>query len=117
MQIGRVEAGATGDVRGREEHGTINAMFSQQCWTCNGYGQVFPHSPNVKGKDMSNEFQVWRQPRGTAGNIILKSDGEPAIPPAKYHGGIVVQERPAVVKANRMDLSRSRENGQGVCVR
>ena len=71
----------------------------------------------TRPKDMSNEFQVWRQPRGTAGNIILKSDGEPAIPPAKYHGGIVVQERPAVVKANRMDLSRSRENGQGVCVR
>ena len=52
-------------------------------------------------KDMSNEFQVWRHPSGTAGNIILKSDGEPAILAvrdalAKYHGGIVVQEGPAV---------------------
>ena len=40
-------------------------------------------------------------PGGTAGNIILKSDGEPAILAvrdalAKYHGGIVVQEGPAV---------------------
>ena len=55
MQIGRVEVGATGDVRGREEHGTINAMGSQQCWTCNGYGQVFRHSPNVKGKGKGKE--------------------------------------------------------------
>ena len=40
-------------------------------------------------------------PGGTAGNIILKSDGEPAFLAvrdalAKYHGGIVVQEGPAV---------------------
>ena len=44
MQIGRVEAGATGDVRGREEHGAINAMGSQQCWTCKGYGHMSWHS-------------------------------------------------------------------------
>ena len=52
-------------------------------------------------KDMSNELKVWGHPSGTAGNIILKSDGEPAILAvrdalAKYHGGIVVQEGPAV---------------------
>ena len=42
-----------------------------------------------------------KHPGGTAGNIIPKSDGEPAILTvrdalAKYHGGIVVQEGPAV---------------------
>ena len=52
-------------------------------------------------KDMSNESKVLRHPGGTAGNIILKSDREPAILAvrdalAKNHGGIVVQERPAV---------------------
>ena len=52
-------------------------------------------------KDMSNELKVWGHPGGTAGNIILKSDGEPAILAvrdalAKYHGGMVVHERPAV---------------------
>ena len=52
-------------------------------------------------KDMSNELKVWEYPGATAGNIILKSDGEPALLAvrdalAKYHGGIVVQERPAV---------------------
>ena len=52
-------------------------------------------------KDMSNELKVWGHPGGTAGNIILESDGEPAIlvvrdAPAKYHGGMVVQEGPAV---------------------
>ena len=30
-------------------------------------------------KDMSNELKVWEHPGGTAGNIILKSDGETAI--------------------------------------
>ena len=45
--------------------------------------------------DTSNELKVWRHPGGTAGNIILKSYSEPAIT-AKYHGGIVVQEGPAV---------------------
>ena len=50
---------------------------------------------------MSNELKVRGHPGGTAGNIILKSDGEPAILAvrdalAKYHGGIVVQEGPAV---------------------
>ena len=49
---------------------------------------------------MSNELKVCI-PGGTAGNIILKSDGEPAFlavrdAPAKYHGSIVVQEGPAV---------------------
>ena len=44
-------------------------------------------------KDKSNELKVWE----TAGNIILKSDGEPAFlavrdAPAKYHGGTVVQK-------------------------
>ena len=52
-------------------------------------------------KDMSNELKVWGHSGGTAGNIILKSDGEPAVIAvrdalAKYHGGIVVQEGPAV---------------------
>ena len=52
-------------------------------------------------KDMSNELKVWGAHGGTAGNIILKTDGEPAIlavrdAPAKYHGGIVVQEGAAV---------------------
>ena len=47
-------------------------------------------------KDMSNELKVWGHPGGTAGNIIPKSDGEPAILAvrdalAKYHGGIVVR--------------------------
>ena len=51
-------------------------------------------------KDMSNELKVWGHPSGTAGNIILKSDGEPAILAvrdalAKYHGGMVVEEGPA----------------------
>ena len=46
------------------------------------------------------ELKVWGHTGGTAGNIILKSDGEPACvavrdAPAKYHGGIVVQEGPA----------------------
>ena len=52
MQIGRVEAGATApttawppQVAGTpedswEECGVINAMGSQQCWTCKGYGHV-----------------------------------------------------------------------------
>ena len=52
-------------------------------------------------KDMSNELKVWVHPSETAGNIIPKSDGEPALRAvrdalAKYHGGIVVQEGPAV---------------------
>ena len=51
-------------------------------------------------KDTSNELKVWEYPGATAGNIILKSDGEPTLllrdALAKYRGGIVVQERPAV---------------------
>ena len=61
-------------------------------------------------KDMSNELKVWGHPGGTGGNIILKSDGEPAILAArdalaKYHGGVVVPEGPAVGESQSNGLA------------
>ena len=62
MQIGRVEAGATAPTTAWppsvaetsedswEEYGAINAMSSQQCWTCKGHGHVSQDYPNGKGK-------------------------------------------------------------------
>ena len=62
MQIGRVEAGATAPTTAWppsvaetsedswEEYGAINAVGSQQCWTCKGYGHVSRDCPNGKGK-------------------------------------------------------------------
>jgi len=52
-------------------------------------------------KDLSNELKIWGYPGGPEGRIILKSDGEPAIVAvrdalAKYHGGVVIPEGPAV---------------------
>ena len=52
-------------------------------------------------KDMSNELKAWGHSGGPEGKIILKSDGEPAIVAvrealARYHGGIVIPEGPAV---------------------
>ena len=61
MQIGRVEAGATAPTtawppsvaetpeNSGEEYGAINAMGSQQCWTCKGYGHVSRDCPNGQG--------------------------------------------------------------------
>ena len=75
--------------------------------TCEKYARAVGHQCMGKNhdmewliKDMSNELKVWEAPSGTAGNIIQKSDGKPGIlavrdAPAKYHGGIVVQEGPA----------------------
>ena len=61
-------------------------------------------------KDMSNELKVWGRPGGAAGNIILKSDGEPAMLAvrdalAKYHGKSYKKGQ-LQVTANRMNLSR-----------
>ena len=62
MQIGRVEAGATAPTTAWpplvaetsedswEEYDAINAMGSQQCWTCKGYDHVSRDCPNGKGK-------------------------------------------------------------------
>ena len=66
-------------------------------------------------KGMSNE--LWEQPGGTTGNIILKLDGEPARLAvldalAKYHGGTVVQEGPAA--GERQSNGRVEEAGKMV---
>ena len=56
-----------------------------------------------------------------AGNIILKLDGEPAVlavrdAVAKYHGGIVVQERPAVGESPSNGLvEEAGKTVKGVC--
>ena len=65
------------------------------------YARAVGHKGMGKDHDMSNELKVWEHPGGTAGNIVLKSDGEPATlaerdAPAKHHGDTVVQEGPAV---------------------
>ena len=50
-------------------------------------------------KDVSEELKSWGHGGGNGGNIILKTDGEPAIVAlrnaiAGYHGGVVTPERP-----------------------
>ena len=64
-----------------------------------GIGQE--HETDWLIKDMSNELKIWGHPGGPESRIILKSDNEPAVIAvrdtlAKYHGGIVVPEGPAV---------------------
>ena len=51
-------------------------------------------------EDMSMTLKSWGHAGGTAGEIIMKSDGEPAMLAVrnalmKYHGGVVIPESPA----------------------
>ena len=66
MQIGRVEAGATAPTTAWpplvaetsedswEDYDVINAMGSQECWTCKGYGRVSRDCSNGKGQGKDN---------------------------------------------------------------
>ena len=65
-QIGRDEAGATAPTTpwppfvaetsedSWEEYGAVNAMGSQECWTCKGCGHVSRDCPSGKGKGKDN---------------------------------------------------------------
>ena len=73
VQVGRVEAGATGRTTawppavaessedGWEEYCVINAMGSQQCWTCRRYGHVSLDCTNGKGMGKSKARDKQRQ--------------------------------------------------------
>jgi hypothetical protein len=50
-------------------------------------------------KDLSEELKSWGHPGGVNGNIVMKTDGEPAVVAlreavARYHGGVVTPEQP-----------------------
>ena len=70
---------------------------------------------------MSNELKVRWHPGGTAGNIILKSDGELVVLAvrvalAKCHGCIVLRDGPAVGESQWNGVvEEARKNGGGVC--
>ena len=68
-------------------------------------------------KDISDELKSWGHAGGTAGEIILKSDGEVSVKAlrsavAKYHGGKVVPEQSA--KGESQSNGAAEESGKTV---
>ena len=59
-----------------------------------------PGSMDWLVEDISTTLKSWGHAGGTGGEIIMKSDGEPALLAVrnavmKYHGGIIIPEGPA----------------------
>ena len=95
----------------QEDANLIMVMVDES--TGEKYARAVGHKGLELIKDMSNELKMWVLPSGTAGNIILKSDGEPAIfavrdALAKYHESQSYKKGQLSVNANRMDVSRRR---------
>ena len=58
-------------------------------------------------KDLSEELKSWGRPGGVNGNIVMKTDGEPAVVAlrealARYHGGVVTPEQPPAEESQAM---------------
>ena len=97
MQIGRVEAGATAPTTAWppsvaetsedtwEEYGAINAIGSQQCWTCKGYGHVSWDCPNGKGKGKGKDN--FGKGKGAYGWGMSNHDGNKGSNYRMYKGG------------------------------
>ena len=65
-------------------------------------------------EDISITLKSWGHAGGTGGEVILKSDGEPAMIAVrnavmKYHGGIVIPESLAKGEKRKMVLSKRQE--------
>ena len=61
-----------------EEHGAMNAMGSQQFWTCKGYGHVSRDCPSGKGKGKSKDNLARASPH-TNGARATTTGTRPAI--------------------------------------
>ena len=70
-------------------------------------------------KDLHEELKSWGRTGGTAGNIVIKTDGEASIVAlrdavAMYHVGIVAPEPPPRERARPMVQPRTTDDGCAV---